>query len=82
MGRLEFNDSVRLKIGIKQSLRALNDNQVQTVYIARDADVALTEELVKLSEHFDVPVVYAESMKELGRACHIDVGAATAVVLK
>jgi len=82
MGRLELNDSDRLKIGIKQSIRALNDNLVQTVYIAKDADAAMTQELVKLSESKQVPVVYAESMKELGKACQIDVGAATAVVLK
>lgn len=82
MGRLEFNDSDRLKIGIKQSLRALTEDQARTVYIAKDADAALTEELVRLSEARSVPVVYAESMKVLGKACRIDVGAATAVVLK
>ncbi len=82
MGRLELNDSDRLKIGIKQSIRAINENLARTVYIAKDADAALTEELVKLSEAKQVPVIYAESMKELGKACRIDVGAATAVVLK
>lgn len=82
MGRLEFNDSDRLKIGIKQSIRALTDDLVRAVYIAKDADVALMEELVRLSEAKQVPVIYAESMKELGKACRIDVGAATAVVLK
>lgn len=82
MGRLEFLDSDRLKIGIKQSIRAISDNQARTVYIAKDADASLTEELVKLSESRQIPIVYAESMKELGRLCRIDVGAATAVVLK
>lgn len=82
MGRLEFLDSDRLKIGIKQSMRAINDDQARTVYIAKDADAALTEQLVKLSESRQIPIIYAESMKELGRICHIDVGAATAVVLK
>lgn len=82
MGRLELNDSDRLKIGIKQSIRALNEDLAQTVYIAKDADATLTETLVKLSEAKQVPVIYAESMKALGKACQIDVGAATAVVLK
>lgn len=82
MSRLELNDSDRLKIGIKQSIRALNDDLAQTVYIAKDADGTLTEELVRLSEAKQVTVIYAESMKELGKACGIDVGAATAVVLK
>lgn len=82
MSRLELNDSDRLKIGLKQSLRALHENLAKTVYIAKDADAALTEELVELSKARQVPVVFAESMKELGKACQIDVGAATAVVLK
>lgn len=82
MAKLELGDSDRLKIGIKQSMRALNENLASTLYIAKDADDALTADLLKLSEMKRIPVVYAESMKELGRACHIDVGAATAVVLK
>lgn len=82
MVKLELGDSDRLKIGIKQSMRALNENLASTLYIAKDADAALTLELLKLSEARCVPVVYVETMKELGKACHIDVGAATAVVLK
>ena len=82
MAKLELGESDRLKIGIKQSMRALNENLASTLYIAKDADAALTAELIRLSETRQVPIVYAESMKELGRACHIDVGAATAVVLK
>lgn len=82
MGKTEFLDSDQLKIGIKQSIRAINDNQARAVYIAKDADAALTDGLIKLSEERQVPVIYAESMKELGRLCRIDVGAATAVVLK
>ncbi len=82
MGSLEFVDSDQFKIGIKQSIRAINDDLARTVYIAKDADVALTAQLVRLSEERQVPIVYAESKRELGRLCHIDVGAATAVVLK
>jgi len=82
MARLEFSDSDRLKIGIKQVSRALSESPVKTVYIAKDAEPTLVEQILKLAEAHSVAVCYVESKSELGKACHIDVGAATAVVLK
>lgn len=82
MAKLEFDDSDQLKIGIKQSTRALDEGLARELYIARDADETLVKGLVKTAKEFDVPIVYIETMKELGKACKIDVGAATAVVLK
>jgi len=82
MTKLEFNDSEELKVGIKQASKALMEDRAKALYIAKDAEQHVTRRIIELADENDVPVVLVESMKELGRACNIDVGAATAVVLK
>lgn len=82
MTKLEFNDSDAIKVGIKQASKALMENRVKALYIAKDAEQHVTRRIMELADENNVPVVLVDSMKELGRACKIDVGAATAVVLK
>jgi len=52
------------------------------VYLAKDADASIIDRVLALAEANQVPVELVETMKVLGRACKIDVGAATAVILK
>lgn len=73
-------DSIR--IGIKQSLKALNAGEVKTVYVAGNADLSITENIINLSRQMGVPIITVSTKEELGEACHIDVGAAVAVLLK
>lgn len=69
-------------IGVKQTTKALNQDQVKTLYIAQDADEHLIDKLKEVANTNSVEIIYADTMKELGRACGIDVGAATAAILK
>lgn len=68
--------------GVKQSLRAVRDNMARAVYVARDADPALTAPVRALCAEKDVPVVDRCTMRELGQAAGIQVGTAAAVLLK
>lgn len=68
-------------VGVKQTRRALNDGRAKAVFLAHDADPALTEPLVELAESKGVTVNWTEHMKELGRACGIAVGAAVAAIV-
>ena len=68
-------------VGIKQLRKALNRGRVQEVFLARDADPALTDPLETLAEEQGVPVQWVSAMKELGQACGIAVGAAAAGLL-
>ncbi|MBN2899484.1 MAG: ribosomal L7Ae/L30e/S12e/Gadd45 family protein [Clostridia bacterium] len=72
----------KLKIGTKQALKALNNNAAKALYIARDAEEHVTRQLVEIAADKDVEIIYVETMKQLGKACKIDVGAATAVIVK
>lgn len=68
--------------GAKQSRRAIRDGLAQAVYLARDADPALTDPLRALCREKDVPVVDGCAMRELGQAAGIAVGAAVVTLLK
>lgn len=68
-------------VGVKQTRRALKDGRAKTVFLAHDADPALTAPLAQLAGEQNVPVVWTEHMKELGRACGIAVGAAVAATV-
>jgi len=72
----------KLKIGAKQALKALNNDAAYAVYIAKDAEEHVTRQLIDLAAEKSIEIIYVETMKQLGRACKIDVGAATAVIVK
>jgi len=69
-------------VGTKQTLKALQKGLAELVYVARDADEHVVREILDLSKDKNVEVVYADSMKRLGQACGIQVGAASAAVLR
>lgn len=69
-------------MGIKQVSKAVKRGDAENVFLADDADVRVTEPLMKLCEEHSVPVEYAATMADLGHACGIEVGAAAAAVLK
>ncbi|KAJ49844.1 large subunit ribosomal protein L7A [Clostridium tetanomorphum] len=68
-------------VGFKQSLKVIKNGSGSTVYIAKDADKKIFDQLKSAAEENSLEIVYIETMKELGKLCGIDVGAATAVIL-
>lgn len=69
-------------IGSNQTIKMLQQSVAKSVFVARDAEKHVTQPIVELAERNGVPLVWVESMKELGKACGIDVGAAAATVLE
>ena len=69
-------------VGVKQVRRALASGRAKRVYLARDACPDLTEPLEGQAAERGVEVVWADTMKALGRACGIAVNAACAAVVK
>jgi large subunit ribosomal protein L7A len=68
-------------IGTKQALKALKEGLVSEVVIAEDADIRVTNKVVTVAKELRVPVARVDSMKKLGQACGIEVGA-SAVAIK
>ena len=63
----ELKDAARVA-GVKQLRRALAGGRARRVYLAKDADPQLTEPLARQAAEQGVETVWADSMKELGRA--------------
>ncbi len=76
----ELNTS-RKVVGTKQLRKALQRGEIRLVFLAEDADPAITEPLRDMAERLTVPVRPVSSMRELGRACGIAVGASAAGLL-
>lgn len=68
-------------IGTTQTLRALETNRVAACFLAEDAEEHITQPIRRLCEKRQVRIVEVPTMKELGMACGIDVGAAAAAIL-
>lgn len=68
-------------VGVKQLLRALAQGEVKKVFVAEDADPALTEPLVEQCRSAEIEVVSVPTMRQLGDACEISVKAAAAAIV-
>jgi len=71
----------KLTIGTKQATRAVELGKAAEVFIAKDADPRITTKMINLCKKMGVKVTYVESMKSLGKACGIEVGAAMAAAV-
>jgi len=69
-------------VGMKQTMKAVEADRVQTVYIAKDAEERLVSKIADRCREKGINIIEAESMKILGKACGIDVGTAVAAILK
>ena len=69
-------------VGVKQTLKALKNNQGKVLYIAKDADSNITEPILKLAKVNSLQIIFVDTMKELGNLCDIDVASATALSLE
>ncbi|WP_099156802.1 50S ribosomal protein L7ae-like protein [Virgibacillus ndiopensis] len=70
----------RLLIGTKQTLKAMKNGEISEVFIADDANQQMTQKVVNLAKQLDIPCERVDSMKKLGAACGIDVGASTVAI--
>ena len=68
-------------VGAKRLRKVLNSGAVRRVYLAQDADPAITEPIITLCQHHDIDFAWVRSMTDLGQACGIEVGAAAAAAV-
>lgn len=67
-------------IGTKQAVKALKQGTITEVVIAQDADQKLVAKVASVATEVQVPILYVDSMKKLGKACGIEVGAAAVAI--
>lgn len=68
-------------VGSKQLRKALNTGKAKQVYLAQNADPAITEPIEALCQLNHVDYTWVRSMTDLGNACGIEVGATAAAVV-
>ncbi|WP_141434110.1 50S ribosomal protein L7ae-like protein [Bacillus sp. 03113] len=69
-------------VGTKQTVKALKAGDVSQVLVAKDADPKVIGKVIHTAKEVNVPIIHVDSMKKLGKACGIDVGAATVAIKK
>ena len=72
----------KVVVGAKQIRKALAAGRALRIYLAANADPAITEPIEAACKENSIQYVWVRSMTELGQACGIEVGAATAAVVR
>lgn len=68
-------------IGVKQSRKAIREGRARRVYLACDADPAITGPVAQSCAEAGIPVDEGYTLVQLGQACRITVGASVVAVL-
>lgn len=68
-------------VGVKQTTKAIEQGRAREVVIARDAEHRVVAKVIQLSQEAGIPITYVDSMRKLGEACGIDVGASTVAII-
>jgi large subunit ribosomal protein L7A len=69
-------------VGTKEVRKHLERGEVARLFVAEDAEQRVTAQLLQEAERRGVAVERVPTMAELGRACGIQVGAASAALLR
>ncbi|MNI12803.1 Ribosome-associated protein L7Ae-like protein [compost metagenome] len=77
----KVKQATKISIGTKQATKLVELGKATEVLIANDADPRMTIKMVNLCKKLGVEVTYVDSMKLLGKACGIEVGAAVVAVV-
>lgn len=72
----------RRTVGTKQTLRAVEKGEALRVFVAGDAEPRVLADLLRLCQEKGIELEWVESMALLGRTCGIQVGAASAAIVK
>jgi large subunit ribosomal protein L7A len=69
-------------VGLKQTVKAVRNGTAKRVYVAEDADDFIKQSVLGACSDKKLQIIYVNSMKELGDACGIEIGASTAAIIE
>ena len=81
-GMLPDLSDKKIAVGRKQLRKALQSGRAKYVFLAKNADPAITAPIAEACVTSGVRLKWCETMLELGKACGIEVGASAAAVLE
>ncbi len=65
-------------VGVKQVMKAVENDEVSTVYVGDDAELHVIAPLLKLCEEKNIEVKHIATMEELGELANVEVKSAAA----
>lgn len=68
-------------VGTKQTVKALKNRRVKEVFVAKDAGLEIIQKVIQVATELQTPIYYVDSMKKLGEACDIEVGASAVAII-
>ena len=80
-GDLPDLSAEKIVVGSKQLRKAIQNGRARFVYLAKNADPAITDPLETMCGERNIRLAWVSSMTELGQVCGIEVGAAAAAVV-
>jgi large subunit ribosomal protein L7A len=69
-------------VGTIETLRAVKERRVHKIFLADDVDQDIKDKIYEAAESSNIDVNIVDNKLKLGRACGIDVAAASAALLK
>lgn len=69
-------------VGTKETLQAIYSGYAVQIFVASDADKKIKNKIINAAKSFNINIEIVDSKMKLGRACGIDVAAASAALLK
>ena len=81
-GTMSEKSTDKIVVGAKQIRKALSAGRAKQVFLAKNADPAITKPIEAVCKSNAIEYVWVKSMTDLGRACGIEVGAAAAAVVQ
>jgi large subunit ribosomal protein L7A len=70
-----------VRIGMKQTMKAVELGNAVEVFVAQDADPRMVSRIVQLCSQKGIMLTQVDTMRALGKACGIEVGAAMAALV-
>ncbi len=81
--RLDSELSLERKIvGLRQSLKAIKEDRVEKVFIARDVKPEFIKDFMEICEKQKINISYVDTKEQLGQICGIERGATVACILR
>ncbi|MDP4126403.1 MAG: ribosomal L7Ae/L30e/S12e/Gadd45 family protein [Bacillota bacterium] len=77
-----FKHAKKKTVGLKQTQRAMEKGIVRRVFIANDAEKHILRPILDWCTTHHVERIEVPTMKDLGKACGIEVGTAVAAILE
>lgn len=69
-------------VGLRQSLKAIKEDKVEKVFIAKDVKPELIKDFMEICEKQNVNISYVDTKEQLGQICGIERGATVACILR